>query len=78
MFFNNLFAKFLKLTADVTDTTAVETTIEETTKAALKFTTENVGDALVKSVAGMVGIFIVIGIIILAVTLLGKTGKKDK
>ncbi len=45
----------------------------------LKFTTENISEALLCSVAGMVGIFIVIGIIILSVSILNKSSnKKDK
>ena len=42
----------------------------------LEFTTENIGEALLCSIAGMVGIFIVIGIIILSVSLLNKSGSK--
>jgi hypothetical protein len=38
----------------------------------------NVTDALMMSGAGMVGIFIVIGIIILSVTLLNKAGSGKK
>ena len=45
----------------------------------LKFTTEYIGEALLCSVAGMVGIFIVIGIIIFSVSILNKAGnRKDK
>lgn len=45
----------------------------------LEFSTEYIGEALLCSVAGMVGIFIVIGIIILSVSLLNKSSnKKDK
>ncbi len=42
----------------------------------LEFTTEHFGEALLCSIAGMVGIFIVIGIIILSVSLLNKSGSK--
>ena len=42
----------------------------------LEFTTENIGEALLCSIAGMVGIFIVIGIVILSVSLLNKSGSK--
>ncbi len=42
----------------------------------LKFTTEFIGEALLCSIAGMVGIFIVIGIIILSVVILNKAGNK--
>lgn len=45
----------------------------------LEFTTANFGEALLCAIAGMVGIFIVIGIIIFSVSLLNKAGnKKDK
>ena len=48
----------------------------------LAFTTENLVEALVCSVAGMAGIFIVVGIIVLSTTILNKTSakseKKDK
>ncbi|MBO5066180.1 MAG: hypothetical protein J6D06_08720 [Clostridia bacterium] len=46
----------------------------------IQFTTENIKEALLCSVAGMVGIFIVVGIIILSVSILNKAGtgkKKD-
>ena len=42
----------------------------------LSFTTENFGEALLCSGAGMIGIFIVVGIIIGSVTILNKTGSK--
>ena len=44
----------------------------------LEFTTKNIGEALLCSIAGMVGIFIVIGIIILSVTLLNKSSNKKE
>lgn len=47
----------------------------------IQFTTENIKEALLCSAAGMVGIFIVVGIIILSVSILNKVGtgkKKDK
>ena len=45
----------------------------------LAFTTENLSEALVCSLAGMAGIFIVVGIIVLSTTLLNKfSGKKEK
>ncbi len=45
----------------------------------LAFSTENIGEALLCSVAGMVGIFIVIGIIIFSVSILNKSSnQKDK
>ena len=42
------------------------------------FKTEDVGEALLCSGAGMVGIFIVVGIIILSVSLLNKAGAPKK
>ncbi len=60
--------------SQVVTTQAVEETM------GLKFTTENIGEALLCSGAGMVGIFIVVGIIILSVSILNKAGtgkKKD-
>ncbi len=42
----------------------------------LEFTTEHFGEALLCSGAGMVGIFIVIGIIILSVSILNKSSNK--
>lgn len=44
----------------------------------LEFTTKNIGEALLCSIAGMVGIFIVIGIIIFSVTLLNKSSNKKE
>ncbi|MBO7179194.1 MAG: hypothetical protein J6V78_02525 [Clostridia bacterium] len=48
----------------------------------LEFTTENLSESLICSIAGMAGIFIVVGIIILSTTLLNKfsakADKKDK
>ena len=49
----------------------------------LAFTTENLSESLICSIAGMAGIFIVVGIIILSTTLLDKFSsasgkKKDK
>ena len=66
-----MFNKLLQATATVA---ANEGTVD-----ALKFTTENLSESLVCSLAGMAGIFIVVGIIILSTTLLNKfSGKKDK
>lgn len=46
----------------------------------LGFTKENIGEALLCSGAGMIGIFLVVGIIVLSVTVLNKatsgSGKK--
>ncbi len=65
--------------------TVAETVAETTTAIAeagsvndISFTTENIGKALLCSAAGMVGIFIVIGIIILSVSLLNKAGAEKK
>ena len=44
----------------------------------LHFTTENIGEALLCSGAGMVGIFIVVGIIIGSVSVLNKVGSSKK
>jgi hypothetical protein len=44
----------------------------------LEFSTEYIGEALLCSVAGMVGIFIVIGIIIFSVSILNKSGNKKE
>lgn len=44
----------------------------------LSFTTENIGEALLCSGAGMVGIFIVVGIIIVSVSGLNKVGSGKK
>ena len=44
----------------------------------LSFTTENLGEALLCSGAGMVGIFIVVGIIIGSVSVLNKVGSAKK
>ena len=44
----------------------------------LRFTTENLGEALLCSGAGMVGIFIVVGIIIGSVSILNKLGASKK
>ena len=42
----------------------------------LSFSTENLVEALLDSAAGMVGIFLVVGIIIASVTILNKLGSK--
>ncbi len=44
----------------------------------LSFTTENIGEALLCSGAGMVGIFVVVGIIIGSVSILNKVGSPKK
>ncbi len=44
----------------------------------LHFTTENIGEALLCSGAGMIGIFIVVGIIIGSVSVLNKVGSSKK
>ena len=58
--------------SQVVTTQAVEESI------GLEFTTENIGEALLCSGAGMVGIFIVVGIIILSVSILNKAGSGKK
>ncbi len=42
----------------------------------IRFSTEYIGEALLCSFAGMIGIFIVVGIIILSVSILNKIGGK--
>lgn len=44
----------------------------------LSFTKENIGEALLCSGAGMIGIFIVVGIIIGSVSILNKIGSSKK
>ena len=44
----------------------------------LQFTTENIGEALMCAGAGMVGIFLVVGVIILSVSILNKAGSGKK
>ncbi len=44
----------------------------------LNFSTEFLGEALLCSLAGMVGIFIVVGVIILTVALLNKASSRPK
>ena len=44
----------------------------------LSFTTKNIGEALLCSGAGMVGIFVVVGIIIGSVSILNKIGSSKK
>ena len=71
----NVALESINLAAKAISETAVTT--EAATEA-----TNNVTEALMMSGAGMIGIFIVIGVIILSVTLLNKIGsgekKKDK
>lgn len=68
------------LTQNVSE--SVSETVAETDSAmVLKFTTENLSEALLWFITGMVGVFMVIGIIIIVVSLLNKFGlgkKKDK
>ncbi len=67
---------FNTLTNTVTETT---TAIAEAGSVNdISFTTENIGKALLCSAAGMVGIFVVIGIIVLSVSLLNKAGAEKK
>ena len=74
----NTLAKTVETTVAEIATSEVATeTVTEVAK--LGFSTDNIQEALLCSAAGMVGIFIVVGIIILSVSLLNKTGsKKDK
>lgn len=51
---------------------------EAGTVEGLHFTTENIGEALLCSGAGMVGIFVVVGIIIASVSVLNKIGSPKK
>ncbi len=44
----------------------------------LNFSTEYLGEALLCSLAGMVGIFLVVGVIILSVNILNKLGSRPK
>ena len=56
----------------------LQATAEAGTVEGLQFTTENIGEALLCSGAGMVGIFIVVGIIIGSVSVLNKVGSSKK
>ena len=66
------------------ETTVAELVSSEATTEAVKeaveigFTKEFIGEAALCSAAGMVGIFIVIGIIILSVSLLNKSNNKKE
>ena len=66
--------------AKTVETTVTEVVTSEVATEAAKigFSTDNVQEALLCSVAGMVGIFIVVGIIILSVSILNKVGAKKK
>ena len=56
----------------------LQTTADAGTVDGLTFTTENLGEALLCSGAGMVGIFVVVGIIIGSVSILNKIGAPKK
>ena len=56
----------------------LQATAEAGTVEGLQFTTENIGEALLCSGAGMVGIFVVVGIIIGSVSILNKVGSAKK
>ena len=56
----------------------IQATAQAGTVEGLHFTTENLGEALLCSGAGMVGIFIVVGIIIGSVSILNKVGSANK
>jgi hypothetical protein len=73
----NTLAKAVETT--VADIATSEVATEAVTEAAkIGFTTDNIQEALLCSAAGMVGIFMVVGIIILTVTILNKAGSKKK
>ena len=73
----NALAKAVETT--VADIATSEVATEAVTEAAkIGFTTDNIQEALLCSAAGMVGIFMVVGIIILTVTILNKAGSKKK
>ncbi len=65
----NIFSVFMTLAA------AAPEAANEAVKG-LSFTTANLSEALLCSLAGMVGIFIVVGVIILTVGLLNKAGSR--
>lgn len=56
----------------------LQATANAGTVQGLEFTTENLSEALVCSLAGMAGIFIVVGIIILSTVLLNKFSAKSE
>ncbi len=56
----------------------LQASAEAGTVDGLRFTTENIGEALLCSGAGMIGIFIVVGIIIGSVSVLNKVGSSKK
>lgn len=66
-----MYNMLLNLTQEVTSAPASEA-------VDIAFTTENIRESLLCAGAGMVGIFIVIGIIILSVSILNKAGADKK
>ncbi len=58
--------------------TAAQTAEEAGNALSLGFTTANISEALLWFITGMVGIFMVIGIIIVVVSLLNKLGSGKK
>ncbi|MBO5895742.1 MAG: hypothetical protein J6Q83_00460 [Clostridia bacterium] len=68
------------LLTNTVDTTAAAEVVAEAagTVQGLQFHTSDIGEALLCSAAGMVGIFVVVGIIILSVSLLNKAGADKK
>lgn len=75
----NLLSKMVGETTTEAVSEAVSEVVTEVSKdggASLGFSTENIGEALLCSVAGMIGIFIVVGIIILSVSILNKLGSE--
>lgn len=71
--FEFLTGKALQASEAVAETVAAGAGVD-----GLSFTTENIGEALLCSGAGMVGIFIVVGIIIGSVGILNKVGNSKK
>lgn len=57
-------------------TVAVSETVKEAVEVG--FTKDNIGQALTMSAAGMIGIFLVVGVIILSVAILNKAGASKK
>ncbi len=74
--FKALFAKICSVLSVGVIGGPTEVIVAETATEGLKFSTEYIGEALLCSIAGMVGIFIVVGIIILSVSILNKLGNK--
>ncbi len=67
-----------KLAGTTVPTEIIEGVTEAEKAAELSFRTDNITEALLWFITGMVGIFMVIGIIILVVSLLNKLGSEKK